>query len=171
MKIHTLAFAALLLTVAQAGCSTVSPVTLGQSPAGSDPRVQTASHHQAPAPHSQYTAVNPHEAIHDQFNATEISYYPAPGGGGGYGPGCPPGACPPNGCPDGSCPIGYHNSYVMGPTGPACGPQHHMSYSYSRPNDLRYPDQSTTGGAVVYPYYTLKGPSCFFRDDDRREQY
>lgn len=173
MKTHALAFAALLLTVAQAGCTSMSPVTRGQSPAANDSQVQTASHH-ATIDGQQYAAVNPHEAIHDHFKATEISYYPGPtggyAGGGMYGPGCPPGACPPYGaCPDGSCPIGYHDSYVMGPCGPACGPRHHMTYSYSRPNDLRYPDQSTTGGAVVYPYYTLKGPSCFFRDDDRRE--
>jgi hypothetical protein len=167
MKTHALAFAALLLTVAQVGCSTMPAVTRGQSPTGADSQVQTASH-QAPADRSNYTAVNPHEAIHDHFNATEISYYPAPGGG-GYGPGCPPGACPPYGCPNGGCPVGYHDAYVMGPAGPACGPRHHMTHSYSRPNDLRYPDQSTTGGAVVYPYYTLRGPSCFFRDDDRRE--
>jgi hypothetical protein len=168
MKNHAFAFAALLLTIAQVGCSSMAPVTRGQSPAGADPQVQTASHHHGGhAGDTQHTSVNLHEAIYDHHHATEISYYPAPGGG--YGPGCPPGACPPYGCPNGNCPIGYHDSYVMGPCGPACGPQHHMTYSYSRPSDLRYPDQSTTGGAIVYPYYTLKGPSCFFRDDDRRE--
>lgn len=161
MKIHALAFAALLLT-AQAGCTSLPAVTRGQSPSASDPSVQTASHHHGQAPFSDrstYNAVNPHEAIHDHFHGQQISYYPDPNGG--YAPGCPPGY--------GSHPIGYHDAYTMGPCGPACGPRHHMTFSYSRPCDLRYPDQQTTGGAVVYPYYTLKGPSCFFRDDDRRE--
>jgi hypothetical protein len=164
MKTHAMAFAAVLLAAAQSGCMSLPPVTRGQSPSGSDSAIQTASHHHHSSPpladQSSYNAVNPHEAIHDHFRATQTSYY---NGSPGYG--CPPG------CPDGSCPIGYHDAYVMGPCGPACGPRHHMSYSFSRPSDLRYPDQQTTGGAIVYPYYTVKGPSCFFRDDDRREYH
>jgi len=46
-------------------------------------------------------------------------------------------------------------------------PEHHFSYSYSRPNNLSYPPPQVPGGAIVYPYYTLKGPSDFFRDDGR----
>jgi hypothetical protein len=43
-------------------------------------------------------------------------------------------------------------------------PQHHFTYSYHRPNNLVYPPPQVPGGAVVYPYYTLKGPSDFFRE-------
>jgi hypothetical protein len=46
-------------------------------------------------------------------------------------------------------------------------PQHHFTYSYKRPNNLVYPPPQVPGGAIVYPYYTLKGPSDFFRDDGR----
>ncbi len=167
MKTHAMALAAALLTVAHVGCSSVAPVTRGQSPGGPGSPVQTVSHdHHSSADHQQFDAMSPQE-LHDQFHGQEISYYPAPGGGQGYG-GQGYG-CPPYGCPGGACPIGYHDAYTMGPCGPACGPRHHMTHSYSRPTDLRYPDQSTTGGAVVYPYYTHKGPSDFFRDDDRRE--
>ena len=45
-------------------------------------------------------------------------------------------------------------------------PSHYSSYNYNRPNDLVYPSQNSVGGSVVYSYYTLKGPSDFFRDED-----
>jgi hypothetical protein len=87
-----------------------------------------------------------------------------PGGGAAYG-GAP---CPPPGysqCPTGFCPR---------PDPPHAGndlnwyPTHGYSYSYQRPNDLVYPQPvgnsgAGLGGAVVYPYYTHRGPSDFFR--------
>jgi hypothetical protein len=42
-------------------------------------------------------------------------------------------------------------------------PKHHMTYSYQRPSNLSYPPPQVPGGVIVYPYYTLKGPSDFFR--------
>lgn len=168
MKTHAMALAAALMTVVHVGCSSVAPVTRGQSPTGGvGSPVQTVSHdHHSAADTQSFDAMSPQE-LHQQFHGQQISYYPPPGGGyGPYGPGY---GCPPYGGPGGTCPVGYHDSYVMGPCGPACGPRHHLTHSYSCPTDLRYPDQSTTGGAVVYPYYTHRGPSCFFRDDDRKE--
>ncbi len=44
-----------------------------------------------------------------------------------------------------------------------CYPRHNYTYGYNRPRHLVYPQQNSTGGAVVYPYYTHKGPSDFFR--------
>lgn len=42
-------------------------------------------------------------------------------------------------------------------------PKHTYTYGYQRPQHLVYPQPNATGGAVVYPYYTHKGPSDFFR--------
>ena len=41
-------------------------------------------------------------------------------------------------------------------------PTHHHTYDYRQPKDLVYPPQNQPAAAVVYPYYTLKGPSDFF---------
>ena len=82
------------------------------------------------------------------------------------------GPCP-NGCPP---PPGWktgdYNWYRGGC--PHCGadfvrhaPTHYHTFSYHRPNDLVYPSPNAVGGATVYSYYTLKGPSDFFRDDER----
>jgi len=71
--------------------------------------------------------------------------------GGGYGQ-CPPGYCP-QGCPPGGgCPGG-----LLGGGLGAGGT------NYWAPQDLAYPDQNAMPGIVQYPYYTLKGPDCFFR--------
>lgn len=91
---------------------------------------------------------------------------------GNHGNGRHVGPCP-NGCPP---PPGWVNgAYDFWPGGcPYCGadfvrhaPTHYHTYSYKRPNDLVYPSPNSVGGAVVYSYYTLRGPSDFFRDDDR----
>ena len=78
--------------------------------------------------------------------------------------------CPP-GTPWDQC---RHGQYDLMPGGcPHCGseyirwmPTHYQTYAYHRPNDLNYPSQNSVGGAVVYSYYTLKGPSDFFHDED-----
>lgn len=68
---------------------------------------------------------------------------------------------------DGVCPHGVRGGCPS--CGPGCGrtadwvPTHHKTYSYSVPKDLSYPEQNAVGGAIVYPYYTHKGPSDFFR--------
>lgn len=45
----------------------------------------------------------------------------------------------------------------------SCYPRHNYTYGYQRPRHLVYPQPQAAGGAVVYPYYTHKGPSDFFR--------
>lgn len=82
------------------------------------------------------------------------------------------GPCP-NGCPpDAACRNGAYD-FANGGC-PYCGadyirwmPTHHHTYSYQRPQNLTYPSPNSVGGAVVYSYYTLKGPSDFFRDEPR----
>ena len=88
----------------------------------------------------------------------------------GYAYGRNVNACPP-GTPWDQC---RNGEYDLMPGGcPHCGseyirwmPTHYQTYAYHRPNDLVYPSQNSVGGAVVYSYYTLKGPSDFFRDVD-----
>jgi len=48
------------------------------------------------------------------------------------------------------CPENYH------------WPKHHHTYDYRQPKNLTYPPQNQPAAAVVYPYYTCKGPSDFF---------
>ena len=55
--------------------------------------------------------------------------------------------------------------YYNGPAGAPDNfwtPTHHHTYDYRQPKDLLYPPQNQPAAAVVYPYYTLKGPSDFF---------
>ncbi len=96
------------------------------------------------------------------------------------------GTCPSGNCPAGnysafndyagygaSCPPGYGGQYPGGqcPGGCRQGCIHHNhSYSVRTPTNLTYPMQGPAGqygqaqpaGAVVYPYYTHKGPDDFF---------
>jgi hypothetical protein len=83
-------------------------------------------------------------------------------------PGYPAEYCPPG--------QGTYPAYIIGAPGfPVgcpnghCGnqfdwyPRHHHTYSYTTPRNLTYPNPNMPSGAVVYPYYTLRGPSDFFR--------
>ncbi|HVJ86454.1 MAG TPA: hypothetical protein VM452_12470 [Caulifigura sp.] len=114
-----------------------------------------------------------HEATREHLNGYDITHFNVGQSGqiyqsGGYiggpgGPGCPqPGMCPQGGnCPPGyGCPTGQCGNGEV-----ACQPHHGYSYSYKVPNDLVYPPANVPGGAVVYPYYTHKGPSDFFRKE------
>lgn len=76
----------------------------------------------------------------------------APYGAAQYGAGA---ACPPNYYGGGYC-RGYGDDL-------SCYPRHNYTYGYQRPRHLVYPQQNATGGAIVYPYYTHKGPSDFFQ--------
>ena len=66
-----------------------------------------------------------------------------------------------------NCPPPCHN-HPHGAQCPVCAPDnfwtptHHHTYDYRQPRDLVYPPQNQPAAAVVYPYYTLKGPSDFF---------
>lgn len=93
---------------------------------------------------------------------------PSMGGANGF---CPPdanGQCPPGYQMQGQCPPGgncFGNGIGSGLA--SClangfgngGPQ----TNYWAPNDLAYPPANALPGVVQYPYYTLKGPDCFFR--------
>jgi hypothetical protein len=156
LNVWKLAACALL---AACGCAQTGPVMRGQSP----PAVQQAQF----GYHGSL-----HEAMHDHHARDTVHFNVGPDGqpyqGGGYlaGPHCPQGGmCPPgNGCPPGygcpGCPGGgCGNGEIV------CQPHHGYTYSYQTPNDLRYPPANVPGGAVVYPYYTHKGPSDFFRKE------
>ncbi|MEW4527581.1 MAG: hypothetical protein ACF8PG_16455 [Maioricimonas sp. JB045] len=159
-----------LLAAAACGCGTAPQVVRGQSPAPiADPAVTPASHaahHQAPAvsPSSYNHYGWPHQAAANHLYQQQVSFHSTSGYPGYSGAPCPTGNCPPAGypgaygagaqCPQGCPPHGCHHK--------PC-PTHYHSYSYSRPRDLVYPPPSVPGGAVVYPYYTHKGPSDFFR--------
>ena len=160
MPIRVMIRGALLgLAVTACGCGSTGMVTRGQD-----------AH--APAP-GQFQARNtPAGMIQDHVYGTNTTYYTD---GNGVGDRIHQAACRQNGCPPGgaSCPPGHGGSCPHGYHGgcPSCGlgrapdwyPKHHFSYSYSVPSNLTYPQQNAVGGAIVYPYYTHKGPSDFFR--------
>jgi hypothetical protein len=145
--------------LAACGCAQNGMVMRGQSPAA----VQQAQF-------GYHGSV--HEAAQQHFHGYNTTHFNVGPDGqayqaGGYiggGPGCPhPGmGCPPGGgCPGGGfgCPTGHPNGGVV------CQPHHGRSFSYKVPDDLSYPPPTVPGGAVVYPYYTHKGPSDFFRKE------
>ncbi len=174
-----------LLAIASAGCGSAHTVARGQEPL-SDPFVRPVSH--GTQPHVW-------EAISDYDKGTRIDHYEVPMNAPAnhhyaadgfhspyYGPAatCPPAA---------NCPH-CQGAPAYGTTCPFCQcedpsrhhgldrlhnhmhqhmnkqyPQHHFTYSYQRPNNLVYPPPQVPGGAVMYPYYTLKGPSDFFRKE------
>jgi hypothetical protein len=98
-----------------------------------------------------------------------------------YTPGCPDGNCGPGGyCPDGNCGP-YGDCYSDGCHDPHCmgcnlhpykewRPTHYHSYTYSipwgmhsiSPSQLSYPPANQPAAVVVYPYYTVRGPTDFF---------
>jgi len=137
------------------GCGSTANIVRGQSPAA----LQQASFgYNGPV----------HETMHEHYTGTDISHYTvdsgAMGGSCPSGYGCPPcgQGCPVGGCPGGACGHGHCGGCGNGQA--ACGGPHHgYSFAYEYPNDLSYPPSNVPGGAVVYPYYTHKGPSDFFR--------
>ncbi len=155
-------FAACAL-LAACGCAQTGPVMRGQSPAA----LQQASF-------GYHGSIK--EAAHDHMYGTDTTHFNVGADGqvyqsGGYAPGNCPGGCPqPGACPGGNCPGGYCPGAGC-PTGHCnsgeivCQPHHGYTFSYKAPNDLRYPPANVPGGAVVYPYYTHKGPSDFFRKE------
>lgn len=158
MKTRFAACSAALL-LAACGCTTPQAITRSQSPHHETTNIVPASYgnlatiqnsfHDAHAYSSSYHSVS-------GFPGYDATLGPA----GAYGPG---GACGYGGCgcgQGGACGCG---------AGCGCGhgcPHHCHSFAYSRPHDLVYPPPNAPGGAIVYPYYTHKGPSDFFRDDD-----
>jgi len=43
-----------------------------------------------------------------------------------------------------------------------CAPPQSHRFEYVVPQGLNYPDPNAQPGVVQYPYYTVKGPDCFF---------
>jgi hypothetical protein len=154
------------LAAAASGCTSAPTILRGQNPA-SDSRVTPASY-----------GMQPHlsEAVADHIHGTKISHYNVPTQG--LWASASEATCPPSSdCPHckGSPPVGqacpicqcedhghHHHFFHRGLIEDY--PEHHFTYSYMRPKNLQYPPPHVPGGIVVYPYYTLKGPSDFFRD-------
>lgn len=169
--------AGILAAIVLSGCQSLGTTVRGQSP-DLDSKVEQAGHRY----HQPVLAAR--DAVADAYREhhnTDTTYYSPdcqnaghgscppsvypPGYMGAYGPAgsglCPSGACPSGVCGHGGCRGGNELNWY---------PQHHYTYSYQRPNDLVYPPAAgmagsagAVGGAVVYPYYTHRGPSDFFR--------
>lgn len=162
-------FAALMAGVIlmASGCTSMNPVVRGQSPAVSpegSPIQQVNFQTRGIESHPIYDAtMGRHANISKTFHSNHVPFNADTGCPNGVG--CPtcPGGCPPHGqmgYPGGACPSGQcgHFQHIH----PKCV-RDARTYSYSQPNDLRYPMQNQLGGSISYPYYTHKGPSDFFR--------
>ena len=151
MKTCIAACSAALLLVA-CGCSTPQAITRSQSPHHSETTIVPANYG------NLATTWHPAQDAH-----TYAASYHSTSGFPGYNQSM--------GCPSGTCGHGGACGHGTG-CGPGCGhgcPHNYHSYAYSRPHDLVYPPRNAPGGAVVYPYYTHKGPSDFFRDAPKAE--
>jgi hypothetical protein len=140
------------LVATMTGCGTTSTIARGQS-SGIEQTGHLHEDHSAPYAQGAYDAMYNQ---HTTFNGVQQASCPQ----GGYG------NCPPQGysnCPEG-CPPGHggHHFGHIGPDGDWY-PTHRHTQSYKTPSNLSYPPPNVPAGAVVYPYYTLKGPSDFFR--------
>lgn len=58
-------------------------------------------------------------------------------------------------------PYGGNGGYGGDGSGRAM-PCQHYKYRYVVPQGLNYPPQNAMPGVIQYPYYTVKGPDCFF---------
>lgn len=59
----------------------------------------------------------------------------------------------------------YQNYYPTGPMGDGSGkamPRQCYKFQYVVPSGLNYPPPNAMPGVLQYPYYTVKGPDCFF---------
>lgn len=171
VRITAAAIAGVVLCVS--GCTSMNPVVRAQSPVAPEGEIQQVAHVQkrdkivrpleAMGAHKTYGVMTHpvYDATLGQISRTSKTYHSYAGDGAYYGGGaCPNGNCPPSyggysSCPDGRCGRG-------GCRHPICI-RDSRSYNYKQPNDLRYPADNVIGGVIVYPYYTHKGPSDFFR--------
>jgi hypothetical protein len=180
-----LSLAACGLLAIAAGCGTAPTVTRGQEPL-SDPFVRPVSY--GTQPHLWEAAADSHNTQIDHYESPARQHHGLPyltnaSTGPYYGPTngsyCPPSAecphcqgtpAPGTTCPFCQCEDPSHSHRHFDALHDHVHqhfqqqyPQHHLTYSYHRPKNLVYPPPQVPGGAVVYPYYTLKGPSDFFR--------
>ena len=168
---HQRIWLGLLATAICCGCQTSGiPTIRAQSPSGYGETTKIRGPYHTPV---RSAAEEFQDIVHEHHDTTTYYYTPGAANQGmpaGYG-NCPPGgtSCPPNGtnCPPGCPPGGEVCPPIYGPCNHApCNAgfgQDKFSYAYRVPNDLVYPPAGGVGGAVVYPYYTHKGPSDFFR--------
>ena len=164
----------LMTSLLVSGCQSPGMITRGQSPEPY-PQIQQVAH-QNPHEKKQAFVDAVRDHYHEQHNtsttySSEVHHVQA--NCEQYGGSCPSGHCPQGGYSWGGS--GFHGGYCpsggcrSGLCGHGCGnhlnhyPTHRFSQAYKVPNDLVYPAQNAVGGAVVYPYYTHKGPSDFFR--------
>ena len=168
--IHSAAFAlGALLLAASCGCTSAPTIARGQNPI-LDSAVTPAGHGGPAVYGSHGSHPAPLEAMGDYSHYTDVSRYEVDANGQvvpyrplghmstsftGHGQSCP--ICQGHSSPGQSCPACQNQSNDY--------PRHHFSYSYIRPKNLQYPPPAVPGGAVVYPYYTHKSPSDFFRAD------
>jgi hypothetical protein len=168
MRLHTAACLSVTLFVGVSGCTTPHASTRGQS-------VEHTGHHDHHRVNTLPNRSGNVSSIQDYFEDKHVygnaaSYQSTSGfpGYSGFAASGAYGAAGHGGCPHGTCPPGQCG-HGCGSGGHGCigHPHHYHAYSYERPGDLVYPGPNAVGGSVVYPYYTHKGPSDFFRDDCR----
>ena len=161
--IHGWALAALLASIST-GCQSLGTSTIrGQSPTEPQMTAAVAAAESGITPAGYYHqpiragASEVRDHYHEHHN-TSVTHYQTTGSGEVGAPSCPPGY--EQGYPA-NCPPGRHGH------GGRHGLNLHRhdvhSYDYIVPNDLVYPQPNAVGGAVIYPYYTHRGPSDFFR--------
>jgi len=164
---HSLALLGLLTTAMCCGCQTFgTPTIRAQSPSASG--YGETSKLRGPYHTPIRSAAEELQDIHHEHHNTS-TYYFSPNATPGAvtpqsGTSCPPSGpnCPPSYYGDPNCPPGGYGQCQNGQCHSAFY-RDRFSYSYQVPNDLVYPPAGGVGGAVVYPYYTHKGPSDFFR--------
>lgn len=142
-----------------------SPEWAMTEPAKAEEGVTPAGHYHTPI-RSAASGIHDHYVEHHSQSVHHGRVAPQDGAA---GPGCPPegygngyGNCPPGDGGYGNCPPGDGGYGSCPPGGNSCR-QDRYTYNYLVPNNLVYPQQNAVGGAVVYPYYTHRGPSDFFR--------
>ncbi|REJ93329.1 MAG: hypothetical protein DWQ34_05660 [Planctomycetota bacterium] len=182
-RVHITMVAAGCLAATMTGCGTAPTVFRAQEPAPEPLVEQTAFG----------TQPKPAEAIHDHYKYNEVLHYGNANGETAaeirarnaaakshytshshHAAACPAcedcphcKGCPPQGqsCPFCQQGLGGDHDHDSGHRTLNKYPDHHFTYSYHRPKNLLYPPPQVPGGAVVWPYYTLKGPSDFFRTE------
>ena len=164
MRLH-LTLLATLAAVSACGCATGPTTVRAQSPGAMQalysPATQQAGPQQGPMQQGPIQQVGGHHrgiVGHPVYDATVAPHFDQHTahfqGHGGMGPvNFPVDSCRTG---VGGCPPGCNH------LNPKCV-RDARSYSYSQPKNLVYPNANATGGAVVYPYYTHKSPSDFFR--------
>ena len=179
IKVQHFIAASLLAMCLCTGC-TANSIIRGQSPSiAGNPGVADSQYiQQTGGQHLPHGALKQElrGLVHQKMYGSQTSYHASPVSypGEGYGASCQSGYCPQGNCqtgyvqggycPQGSCPPEYGQQC---PGGCRRGCIHHYhTYSVKTMRNPVYPDPQQPGGVVTYPYYTHKGPDCFFYKGD-----